>query len=144
MLLDFWLMLLCLMFISSYTTTYFLVKKFIFPNVHIPVNTIFECIHMFLVEKGAINFVLTQLFGDGRGSSKMRAATCRGRGCHSSCVRTHFSFHIFGKSNNIQWKKKRTEMTKKYLESLRLNISNCYYKKGKHHLHLQQEESWRL
>ena len=41
-------------------------------------------------------------------------------------------------------KKKRTEMTKKYLESLRLNISNCYYKKGKHHLHLQQEESWRL
>ena len=55
-----------------------------------------------LVEKGAINFVLTQLFGDGRGSSKMRAATCRGRGCHSSCVRTHFSFHIFGKSNNIQ------------------------------------------
>ena len=31
---DFWLMLLPWMFISSYTTIYFLVKKFIFSNVY--------------------------------------------------------------------------------------------------------------
>ena len=31
---GFWLMLLSWMFISSYTTIYFLVKKFIFSNVY--------------------------------------------------------------------------------------------------------------
>ena len=46
-LLDFWLILLSWMFISSYTTIYFFVKKFIFSNIYISVNTIFECLYMF-------------------------------------------------------------------------------------------------
>ena len=37
-----WLMLLSWMFISSYTTIYFSVKKFIFSNGYITVNAIFE------------------------------------------------------------------------------------------------------
>ena len=45
--LDFWLMLLSWMFILSYTTIYFFVKKFIFSDVYISVNTIFECFYMF-------------------------------------------------------------------------------------------------
>ena len=45
---DFWLMVLSWMFISSYTTIPFIfIKKFIFPNAYISVNTIFECIYMF-------------------------------------------------------------------------------------------------
>ena len=60
--------------------TYFLVKKFIFLNVYISVNTIYECRYMFfLVEKGDINKGRTQLLGDG-GLSKMRTAAYRGRG----------------------------------------------------------------
>ena len=52
---DFWLMLLCLMFTSSYTTIYFFVKKFIFSNVYISVNTIFECLYMlFWLRKGSL------------------------------------------------------------------------------------------
>ena len=45
--LDFWLMLLSGMFTSSYTTIYFYVKKFIFSNVYISVNTMFECFYVF-------------------------------------------------------------------------------------------------
>ena len=33
-----------------------------------------------------------------------------------------------------------TEMKKKYLESLQINISNSYCKRGKHHLHLQSAQ----
>ena len=36
-------MLLFWIFISSYTTIYFFVKKFTFSNFSISVNTIFEC-----------------------------------------------------------------------------------------------------
>ena len=46
-LLDFWLMLISWMFTSSYTIIYFFVKKFIFSNVYISVNTIFEFPYMF-------------------------------------------------------------------------------------------------
>ena len=42
-LLDFWIILLLWMFMSSYTTIYFFVKKFISVNVYIFVNTIFKC-----------------------------------------------------------------------------------------------------
>ena len=42
-LLDFWIILLLWMFISSYTIIYFFVKKFISVNVYMSVNTIFEC-----------------------------------------------------------------------------------------------------
>ena len=45
--LDFWLMLLSWMFISSYITIYFFVKNFIVSNGYILVNTIFECLYMF-------------------------------------------------------------------------------------------------
>ena len=52
-LLDFWLMLLSWMFTSSYTIIYFLVKKkFIFSNVYISVNMIFECLYIFWLRKG--------------------------------------------------------------------------------------------
>ena len=45
-LLDFWLMLLSWMFISSYTTIYIFVKNFIFfANVYVSVKTIFECLY---------------------------------------------------------------------------------------------------
>ena len=30
-------------------------KKFIFSNVYVSMNTIFECLYVFLVEKGVIN-----------------------------------------------------------------------------------------
>ena len=44
---NFWLILFSWMFISSGTTIYFFEKKFIFSNVYVLVNTIFECLHMF-------------------------------------------------------------------------------------------------
>ena len=49
-------MLLVWMFISSYTINHIFVKNFMFSNVYISVNTIFECLYMFLVENGAINW----------------------------------------------------------------------------------------
>ena len=66
------------MFISSYTTVYFFVKKFRFLNVYMPVNTIFECLCMFFwLRKGlSIKYVGNwQLVEDGiggGGSSKIR------------------------------------------------------------------------
>ena len=42
------------MFISSYTIIHIFVKNFMFSNVYISVNTIFECLYMFLVENAAI------------------------------------------------------------------------------------------
>ena len=52
-LLLFWLILVSWIFISSYIATYFLVKKFIFSNVHISVNTIYECLYTFFwLKKG--------------------------------------------------------------------------------------------
>ena len=43
------------MFISSYTTIYIFVKKFICSNVYISVNTVFECLYMFfLLRKGPL------------------------------------------------------------------------------------------
>ena len=49
-------MLLVWMFISSYTINHIFVKNFMFSNVYISVNTIFEGLYMFLVENGAINW----------------------------------------------------------------------------------------
>ena len=53
-LLDFWLILLSWMFISSYTPIYFFVKKFIFLNVYISVYAMYMryAFICFLVEKG--------------------------------------------------------------------------------------------
>ena len=85
------------MFVSYYTTIYFFIKKLIFFNVYVLVNTVFECRYMF--------------FGWDRGSQLSTYATGRGRtviqnACtehmekvpHASCVRTHllYLFSCFG------------------------------------------------
>ena len=78
--------LLNVYFILHYHSIYFFIKKFIFSNVYISANTIFECIFMF--------------FGWERGhqlreigwSSKMREAAYRRKDCHASCVRTHVHY----------------------------------------------------
>ena len=67
-LLDFSLILLSWMFISSYNTIDFFVKKFIFSNVYVPVNTMFECLDM--------------LFGCERGNQLSTYATGRGTSGH--------------------------------------------------------------
>ena len=46
-LLDFLLMLLSGMFISSYTTNLLFRKETVFLNVYISMNTVFECLYMF-------------------------------------------------------------------------------------------------
>ena len=71
-LLDFSLILLSWMFISCYTIIYFLVKKFIFSNVYVPVITIFEYLDMF--------------FGWDRGNQLSAYATGRGTGGHPKWV----------------------------------------------------------
>ena len=82
------------MFISSYTTIYFFVKKIIFSNVYISVNKIFECLYiLFWLRKGSsIKYVCNwQLVGSGE-SSKMRTAAYRERGCHALCVCSHLHY----------------------------------------------------
>ena len=71
-LLDFSLILLSWMFISCYTTFYFFVKKFIFSNVYVPVNAIFECLDTF--------------FGWDRGNPLSTYATGRWTDGHPKCV----------------------------------------------------------
>ena len=71
-LLDFSLILLSWMFISCYTTIYVFVKKFIFSNVYVPVNTMFECLDMF--------------FGWDRGNQLSTYATCWGTDGYPKCV----------------------------------------------------------
>ena len=47
------------MFILSYTTIYFFIKKSIFSNVYISVSTLFECLHMlfWLRKRPSIKYV---------------------------------------------------------------------------------------
>ena len=54
------------MFISSYTNIYFFVKNFIFSNVYISVNTIFECFCVFWLKKGLSIKYLRNRSRDGR------------------------------------------------------------------------------
>ena len=78
------------MFISSYTLHCYLIflEKFIFSNVYISVNTTFECLYVFWLRKGhQLSTYATA--GNGR-VIQMRTATYKGRGCHVSCVRTHY------------------------------------------------------
>ena len=87
-LLDFWLILLAWMFISSYNNIYFFVKKFIFPNVYISLSTIFEYLYMFFGwERG--HQLSTYATVGGWGSFQMQTTAYRGKGCHASCVRKH-------------------------------------------------------
>ena len=78
------------MFISSYTTIYFFVKKFIFSNVYISVNTTFECLYMF--------------FGWGRGHQLSTYATGGGREGviekANSCVQV--TSHVYGHTYTIR------------------------------------------
>ena len=87
---DFWLMLFSWKFTSSYTTIYFFVKAFIYLNVYISVNTIFECLYMFFGwERGHQLNIWTQLVG----KSKTHTAAYKGKRCLASCLRT--SLFIF-------------------------------------------------
>ena len=74
------------MFISSYTTIYFLVKKIIFSNVFISVNTIFK--YVFGRERG--HQLSTHVTGGEVGEVIQNGYNCiQGRGRHASCARTH-------------------------------------------------------
>ena len=77
---DFWLMLLYWVFISSCTTIYFFVKKFIFTNVYNSVNRNSNVLICFLVEKRAISQVRTHLVGDGEVHPKCVQKRTGGRG----------------------------------------------------------------
>ena len=82
-LLNLWLMLLFWMFISSYTTIYFFVRKFIF-RMFISVKKIFNCFYM--------------IFGWERDHQLSTYATVVGRWgarkgeCHASRVRMHLHY----------------------------------------------------
>ena len=78
-LLDFWLILLPWMFISSCTTIYFFAKNFFFLNIYISVNTIFRCSYLlFGWEIG--HLLSTNATGGMEGeSSKMCTGAYRGR-----------------------------------------------------------------
>ena len=88
-------MLLSRMFISSYTTIYFFVKKFIFSIVYNSVNTIFECPYMFFgLERG--HQLRTYVTGGGMGRVIQNAYKWvqGGDGCHVSCIRTHLHYLV--------------------------------------------------
>ena len=82
------------MFILSYTTIYFFIKKSIFSNVYISVSTLFECLHMlFWLRKGpSIKYVHNwQLV--------VKVVVDTGRGCvmsHMYVPTYTISFHVFG------------------------------------------------
>ena len=69
---DFCLMLLSWMFVSSYAIIYFLVKKFIFSNVYISVKTIFKCFYMFFGWEERDNQLITYAIGHGMGVGKCK------------------------------------------------------------------------
>ena len=85
-LLDFWLMLLSWMFISSCTTIYFFVNKFFFSNVYISVNTIFENGHQLSTSATSRR--------DGEDHPICVNCVYGGGGCHVSCVRTHLYYLV--------------------------------------------------
>ena len=80
------------MLILSYTTIYFYVKKFIFPNVYISVNAMFECFCMFfwLRRRGPSIKCVRCRCGEGDHPKCVQG----GERCHTSCV--PISFHVFG------------------------------------------------
>ena len=77
------------MFISSHTTIYFYVKKFIFSNVCISVNRIFECLYMFFGwERRHQLIAYTTGRGIG-GHPKCVEQSTEGGDCHASCAHTY-------------------------------------------------------
>ena len=95
-LLDFSLILLSWMFISCYTTIYFFIKEFIFFNVYVPVNTIFECLDIsFGWDRG--NQLSTYAAGWGMGGHPKAVQLCTGGGDITPhvYVRTYTYAHFF-------------------------------------------------
>ena len=92
---DFLLTLLSWTLILSYTTIYFFVKKFIFSNVYISVNTIFECLNVFFGwEERGHQLSAYAAVGEMKGHPK---CVQWGERCHTSCVPTylHYLFSCF-------------------------------------------------
>ena len=89
---EFWLILLSWMFISSYTTFCFFVKKFIFWNVYNSVNIIFECLYMFFVWEMAHQLSTCASDGGMRSSSKMPTIVYKGTWCHTSFICKHLLY----------------------------------------------------
>ena len=80
-------------FISSCTTIYLFVKKFVFSNVYISVNAIFECHYMFFGwERGHQPSTYTTV-----GIMGVIQNAYTGRRYHALCVRTdlHYLFSCF-------------------------------------------------
>ena len=67
------------MFISSYTTIYFFLKKFIFSNVYISVNNIFECLYM-IFSSARGHQLSTCIAGGGMGESHPKYVQLRTEG----------------------------------------------------------------
>ena len=70
-------------------------KKFIFSNVYISVNTIFQCSYMFLGwERGHQLSRYAAVGGMGRVIQNAYNCVQGGGGCHVSCVRTHLPYLV--------------------------------------------------
>ena len=75
-------------FVSFYTTIYFFGNKFIFSNVYISVNTIFECLYIFLGWESGHQLATYITVGTWR-SFNMRTVAYREMVCHTLSVRRH-------------------------------------------------------
>ena len=84
------------MIVSSCTIVYFFLNKFIFLNVYISVNTIFECFYMFFGWERGHPLSACATSGCMKWSSEIRTAALKGsdRGCYAECVLTplHYLF----------------------------------------------------
>ena len=92
-------MLLSWMIVSSCTIIYFFLNKFIFLNVYISVNTIFECFYMFFGWERGHPLSAYATSGCMKWSSEIRTAAHKEseRGCYAECVLTplHYLFPCF-------------------------------------------------
>ena len=80
-------MLLSWVFISSNTTIYFFRKEIYFSEcLYFSENDIRMSLYLFWLRKGPSIKYLRNLWGGGggEGSSKIRTATYKGRGCHAN------------------------------------------------------------
>ena len=75
-------------FVSFYTTIYFFGNRFIFSNVYISVNTIFEFLYIFLGWESGHQLTTYITVGTWR-SFNMRTVAYRGMVCHTLPVRRH-------------------------------------------------------
>ena len=104
-LLDFCLVLPSWMFISFYTTIYFFVKKFIFSNVCIFMNTIFESLYIFFGWEREHQLSTYATGGGGMGSHPKCAQLRTGRGgvtCIIFCF-IEFSTKVSPNSSRGGW-----------------------------------------